>query len=58
MFWDFGSLFLTSCNDQTAGTTFQLSPLRAVGGMSGLTWHARTRVLVDENGTDPDSRNR
>ena len=40
------------CHDQTAGTTFQLSPRRAVGGMSGLTWHARTRVLVDENGTE------
>ena len=23
-----------------------------MGGISGLTWHARTRVLVDENGTE------
>ena len=29
-------------NVLAAGITFQLSPLRAVGGMSGLTWHART----------------
>ena len=50
VFWDFGSLFRPSCNVQSAGITFQLSPLRAVGGMSGLTSHARTRVLVDENG--------
>ena len=29
-----------ACHDQTAGITFQLSPWRAAGGVSGLRWHA------------------
>ena len=51
MFWVFGSLFIPAWNVQAAGITFQLSPLRAVGGMSGLASLARASVLVDENGT-------
>ena len=41
-----------ACHDQTAGITLQLSPRRALGGVSGLTWHARKSFLVDENGTE------
>ena len=32
-----------ACHVQTTGITLQLSPLRAVGGVSGLTWHFRRR---------------
>ena len=35
-----------ACHAQTAGITFQLSQLRAVGGVSVLTWHSRGRRLV------------
>ena len=33
-------------------------PALTVGGVSGLTWHAQTRVLVDESGTDSRGEDR
>ena len=34
-----------ACHDHTVGTTFQLSPSRAVGGVLRLKWHANTREV-------------
>ena len=50
--WGASSSVPPAFHDQTAGITPQLSPRRAVGGMSGVTLRARSRFLVDENGTE------
>ena len=50
--WGSSSSVPPAFHVQTAGVTFQLSPRRAVGGMSGLTLRARSRFLVNENITE------